>query len=72
VLNVIGEKLAKEMVIPPSIGMWLSCIVLLPLALFLTYKANNDSVIFRGEWYGNITSGIAHQLKKLFRKKSAA
>ncbi len=53
VLNVIGEKLAKGLIIPPFAGMWLASLVLLPIALFLTYKANNDSVVFRGEWYGN-------------------
>ena len=47
--NVIGEKLAKNEVLPVAIGMWLSAIVLFPIALFLTYKAMNDSVIFRIE-----------------------
>jgi lipopolysaccharide export system permease protein len=72
VLNVIGEKLAKSSVIPPSIGMWLSSIVLLPLALYLTYKANNDSVIFRSEWYLNIwKKGKAFFENKLMKKKAA-
>ena len=65
VLNVIGEKLAKGLVIPAFAGMWLASIVLLPLALFLTYKANNDSVVFRTEWYGN----LFYKLKSIFRKK---
>ena len=68
VLNVTGEKLAKQHVIPPIIGMWLACIVLLPLALFLTYKANNDSVIFRGEWYGHATQILRNKIQKLFTK----
>ena len=51
VLNVTGEKLAKGMIIPPFAGMWLASIVLMPIALFLTYKANRDSVLFRSEWY---------------------
>ena len=46
VLNVIGEKIGKGLVIPPFAGMWLASLVLMPLALFLTYKANNDSVLF--------------------------
>ncbi|MEN9448294.1 MAG: hypothetical protein RJA25_1584 [Bacteroidota bacterium] len=53
VLNVTGEKLAKGLVIPPFAGMWLSSLVLMPLALFLMYKANNDSVLFRKEVYIN-------------------
>ena len=66
VLNVIGEKLTKGMVIPPLVGMWLASIVLLPLALFLTYKANNDSVVFRMEWYGNMFNRIKLIAQKLF------
>ncbi len=70
VLNVIGEKLAKEAVIPASIGMWLASAVLLPLALFLTYKANNDSVLFRGEWYINLSNRAQLWLKNKMAKKS--
>ncbi len=64
VLNVTGEKLAKGLVIPPFAGMWLASIVLMPVALFLTYKANNDSAVFRGEWYGN----FFEKLKMIFQK----
>lgn len=69
VLNVTGEKLAKSLVIPPFAGMWLSSLVLMPVALFLTYKANNDSVLFRSEWYTNIFDGIKNIIQKLFHKK---
>ncbi len=69
VLNVIGEKLAKSFVIPPFAGMWLASIVLLPLALFLTYKANNDSVVFRTEWYGNLFDKIKKIVQNLVPKK---
>jgi hypothetical protein len=31
--------------------MWLPTIVLLPIAILVTYKATTDSVIFKGEWY---------------------
>lgn len=72
VLNVTGEKLAKGLIIPPFAGMWLSSLVLMPLALFLTYKANNDSVLFRGEWYANVFQSIRAFFRHLFRKKSAA
>ncbi|HRH56611.1 MAG TPA: LptF/LptG family permease [Chitinophagales bacterium] len=64
VLNVTGEKLAKGLVIPPFAGMWLASIVLMPVALFLTYKANNDSAVFRREWYGN----LFEKLKMIFQK----
>ncbi|HMV14345.1 MAG TPA: LptF/LptG family permease [Chitinophagales bacterium] len=58
VLNVTGEKLAKGLIIPPFAGMWLSSLVLMPIALFLTYKANRDSVLFRSEWYGYLFNKV--------------
>lgn len=67
VFNVIGEKLAKELILPPFVGMWLSSIVLLPVALFLTYKANNDSVLFRSEWYNITWNRLNQRLKKIVK-----
>ncbi len=72
VLNVIGEKLAKGLVIPAFAGMWLASLVLLPLALYLTYKANNDSVVFRAEWYSNLMNSFRNKIVSLFHKKATA
>lgn len=47
VLNIIGEKLSKEMVLVPEFGMWLSVLVLAVIAVFVTVKAVNDSRIMR-------------------------
>lgn len=47
VLNITGEKLSKEMVLIPEFGMWISVIVLSIIALFVTYKAVNDSRFMR-------------------------
>lgn len=66
-LNVTGEKLAKAGVVPVFFGMWLSTIVLLPLALLLTWKAVNDSVLFRGEWYKNVFIAVYSRVVKRFR-----
>ncbi len=49
--NNTGEKSAKEGSIDPVLGMWLSTLILLPLGLFLTYKALKDSQIFNKESY---------------------
>jgi len=46
-----GEKAAREGSLPPYIGMWLSTFVLLPIGLFLTYKAMRDSQLFNKEYY---------------------
>lgn len=56
VISISGEKFAREGVIPPWKGMWLSSVILLPIGIFLTYKATTDSALFDIESY-----------KKLFR-----
>lgn len=58
-LNTFGEKFAKEGVTSIFVGMWLSTIVLVPIGLFLTYKAMHDSQLFNKEFYF-----------RMFRKKS--
>jgi len=51
IFNIIGEKLAKSVAVAPWLGMWLSTIVLLPLAIWLVVSARNDAQIFTKEWY---------------------
>jgi len=51
VIDTFGYKFAREAVWLPWQGMWLSSTVLLPLGVFLTYKAVNDSVILNAETY---------------------
>jgi lipopolysaccharide export system permease protein len=46
VISISGEKFAREGVIAPWQGMWLSSAVLLPVGMFLTYKAITDSTLF--------------------------
>ena len=46
VLSMIGEKSAKDLSMNAYEGMWLANIVFLPIALFLVYKAKNDSKLF--------------------------
>jgi lipopolysaccharide export system permease protein len=46
VLNLMGEHLSKNMITPCWVGAWLPVLVLFPMAIFLTYKAVNDSPIF--------------------------
>jgi lipopolysaccharide export system permease protein len=51
IIDNIGYKMARDAVWEPYQGMWLSSAVLLPLGIFLTYKAVNDSVILDAETY---------------------
>ncbi|WP_315818054.1 LptF/LptG family permease [Paraflavitalea speifideaquila] len=49
-----GKKFVKEDVLQPFAGMWLATIVLLPIGLFLIYKALHDSQLFNQEFYYRI------------------
>lgn len=51
ITNTSGEKLVKEDVLIPFSGMWLSTMILIPIGIFLTYKAMQDSTLFNAEFY---------------------
>ncbi len=53
ILTTIGRKLAEESAIAPFHGTWLPIYILLPLAIFLTYKSINDSALFNIDMYRN-------------------
>ncbi|MBO9573780.1 MAG: LptF/LptG family permease, partial [Chitinophagaceae bacterium] len=42
-LNNFGEKFVSQEVMQPVLGMWMSTLILLPIGIFLTYKAMHDS-----------------------------
>jgi lipopolysaccharide export system permease protein len=50
-LSNTGEKFAKEGAWTPFMGLWLSTFVLVPVGIFLTIKAMNDSKLFNKEPY---------------------
>lgn len=52
-LDTTGTKMGQDGTWAPWFGMWLSTFGLAPLGMFLTYKANNDSVVFNMEMYTN-------------------
>lgn len=51
VISLSGEKLVEEDLISTFAGMWASSYILLPIGLFLVYKASNDSVMMNVETY---------------------
>lgn len=53
IIDNTGYKLARDGRLPVWEGMWLSAAVLLPLGIFLTYKAVNDSAVFNKDAYRN-------------------
>jgi lipopolysaccharide export system permease protein len=48
---MVGEKMARKDVMATWSGMWLSNIVLIPIAIFLIFKALNDSQLFNKDYY---------------------
>jgi lipopolysaccharide export system permease protein len=65
-MNTVGEKIAREMIVPVFVGMWFPSFVLLLIGAFLMYKANNDSPLLNKEWYFRQFTKI----KSIFTAKS--
>lgn len=63
-----GEKFAKEGKVNPAIGMWLSTIFLVPIGIFLTYKAMRDSQLFNKDVY----SRFFKKIKAVFGSRPGA
>lgn len=53
ITSLAGEKMAKAGTVSVWFGMWLSSMVLLPIGMFLTYKATTDSGLLNAEFYRN-------------------
>ena len=53
IIDNSGYKMAREGRLEVWQGMWLSSVVLLPLGIFFTYKAVNDSAVFNRDAYMN-------------------
>ena len=51
VISISGEKMAKEGTWDSVYGMWMPVVVLTPVAIYLTYKATNDSSLLDMDWY---------------------
>ncbi len=67
VISITGEKFARELVVSPWWGMWMSAFALLPLGLFLTIKATTDAPLMNTDtWkksFRNIRSRIGKGTK---------
>ena len=69
-LNIFGEKFAKEGITSVWLGMWLSVIVLVPVGAFLTYKAMHDSQLFNKEFYNRSFKKIRQLSQPLVNRLS--
>jgi len=63
VINMIGEKSAKDLSIEAYEGMWLTNIIFFPIAIFLIYKAKNDSRIFDFTQFNIVFNQIKNKIK---------
>jgi len=64
IVSLTGEKAAKTLAWTPLDGMWMPIAVLLPLGLFLTFQASNDSQLLDKSAWVNL-------FKRIFRIKHA-
>jgi lipopolysaccharide export system permease protein len=51
IISMMGEKFARENLIMPFAGMWLSTAIMVPVSIWLTFLAVNDSMIMNIETY---------------------
>jgi len=65
-ISITGEKFVREDMIAPFAGMWLSAFLLIPLGVFVTYKASTDSVIMNIESYFNFFKKFKKWMRKRF------
>ena len=56
--STTGEKFAKENTLTPFTGMWMATFVLVPVGLFLNYKAMRDSQLFNKDAYKRIARAV--------------
>ena len=71
IIDNMGYKLARDGRWEVWHGMWLSSAVLMPLGIFLTKKAVNDSAVFNPDVWLNFLRRITglHQTRKLTAKE---
>lgn len=69
VITMSGERMAKEGALSPLVGVWLATVSILPIGVFLTYKASTDSTLF------DVTA-LLNSIRKFFlrfsKKREAA
>ena len=71
-ISLSGDKLAKEGNWEAVYGMWLSTFILTPIAIYLTYKATNDSALLDTDWYAGKFKALKEKLVPHFKKQTKA
>jgi lipopolysaccharide export system permease protein len=71
IIDNTGYKMAREGLWTAYQGMWLSSAVLLPIGVFLTYKAVVDATLFNAEQYIKLWSFIKRKFNFIFKSPKA-
>ena len=66
IIDNTGYKMAREALWPCWAGMWLSSFILLPIGIFLTYKAATDSPLFNPEAWKVKVERIKLKVKSIY------
>ncbi len=64
ITSIMGEKFAREGVIEAKVGMWIAPVLLLPIGVFLVYKATHDSALFDMDSYKSFFTRFIKKSKK--------
>jgi len=70
IIDNTGYKMAREALWPCWAGMWLSSFVLLPIGIFLTYKAATDSPLFNPEAWAREFEKIKQKYENQLNRRS--
>lgn len=66
IIDNTGYKMAREALWPCWAGMWLSSFVLLPIGIFLTYKAATDSTLFNPDAWLKLFEQVKRIIHKIW------
>jgi lipopolysaccharide export system permease protein len=66
VISITTQKMVEENIVGAFVGMWAASYILLPIGIFLTYKATTDSVIMNVDTYLIIFKKVKDYIYKLF------
>lgn len=58
VMAILGEKWAREGLIPVGAGMWGANVILLPIGLFFLYQARNDSSLLEIDFWRKLMARL--------------
>ncbi|MBP8155916.1 MAG: LptF/LptG family permease [Leadbetterella sp.] len=69
VLMQLGDKYAKEGLIPVIVGVWIPNFILLVIGIFLMRKASNDARLFENDTYNALFNKISSLIQKITKRK---